>query len=59
MKGQFSRFGIPDSVMSDNGPQFASAEFRTFAQEYEFSRVTSSPGFASSNGQIEKNNKDH
>ena len=41
MKGQFSRFGIPDSVMSDNGPQFASAEFRTFAQEYEFSRVTS------------------
>ena len=54
MKGQFSRFGIPDSVMSDNGPQFASAEFRTFAQEYEFSRVTSSPGFASSNGQMER-----
>ena len=49
MKGQFSRSGIPDSVMSDNRPQFASTEFRKFAQEYEFSKVTPSPGFAFSN----------
>lgn len=50
----FARHGIPDEVMSDNGPQFASEEFKQFAQEWEFKHTTSSPGFPQSNGQSER-----
>ena len=53
-KSIFSRHGIPDEVVSDNGPQFSSAEFRTFTQNWEFIHTTSSPGFPQSNGQSER-----
>lgn len=42
--------GIPDVVGSDNGSQFASAEFREFAEEYQFTHMTSSPRYQQSNG---------
>ena len=32
MKAVFSRYGIPDVLVTDNGPQFASAEFAVFAK---------------------------
>ena len=54
MKGQFSRYGVIDTLVSDNGPQFANAQMRQFAKDYGFTHVTSSPGLASSNGQIER-----
>ena len=36
LKSHFAHYGIPDQVMSDNGPQFASTEFATFAKTCEF-----------------------
>ena len=53
MKGQFSRHGIPDVLISDNGPQFTSREFSEFATQWEFQHVTSSPYHPKSNGKAE------
>ncbi len=54
MKSIFARHGIPDVVVSDNGPQYARAEFAVFAEEWDFDHVTSSPGYAKSVGQAER-----
>ena len=54
LKSTFSRYGIPEMVMSDNGPQYSSQEFRDFAKAYNFNHVTSSTHFAQSNGQAER-----
>lgn len=32
----FARFGIPEVLMTDNGPQLTSSEFAAFTQEYDF-----------------------
>ena len=53
LKSVFARQGIPDTVISDNGPQFSSADFKRFAETWEFEHVTSSPRFPQSNGQAE------
>ncbi|KPJ13895.1 Retrotransposable element Tf2 155 kDa protein type 1 [Papilio machaon] len=54
LKNIFSRFGIPETVMSDNGPEFNSKEFRLFAREWNFKHITSSPRYPQSNGQVER-----
>lgn len=53
IKSIFARYGIPETVMSDNGPQFVST-FKRFAKEYKFIRVTSSPRFPQANGEAER-----
>ena len=52
-KRSFARFGIPDIVQTDNGPQFISREFDSFRIKWEFSHSTSSPYRAQSNGKAE------
>lgn len=53
LKQQFSRHGIPDTLVSDNGPQFDCREFRQFATEWEFEHLTSSPYHPEANGKAE------
>ena len=43
MRSQFARHGSPEVLVSDNGPQFACREFRTFTQLWDIEHVTSSP----------------
>ena len=52
-KEQFSRHGIPDVLMTDNGAQYTSREFTDFAQEWEFKHLSSSPHHSRSNGKSE------
>ncbi len=53
LKGQMARHGIPERLISDNGPQFASREFEEFAKKYQFEHITSSPRYPQSNGKAE------
>ena len=53
-KAHFARHGIPNFVVSDNGPQFSSYEFEQFATLYQFSHQPSSPHYPQSNGKVEK-----
>ena len=53
IKPHFSRHGIPDTVVSDNGQLFASSDFQEFTNLYRFEYVTSSPGNPQSNGKVE------
>ena len=49
----FTLYGIPGTVVSDNGPQFSSDQFATFAKQRQFSHVTSSSHYAQSKGKAE------
>ncbi|XP_052233211.1 uncharacterized protein K02A2.6-like [Dreissena polymorpha] len=53
LKGHFSIHGIPDTLISDNGPQLCSVEFSKFSQQWKFDHVTSSPYHSHSNGKAE------
>ena len=54
MKAVFSRHGIPELLISDNGPQYQSHEIKQFSQAYEFVHVTSSLHYPQSNGEAER-----
>ncbi|XP_033110101.1 uncharacterized protein K02A2.6-like [Anneissia japonica] len=50
----FAVHGIPDTVVSDNGPQYSSKEFRYFSRNWNFVHVTSSPRDPKANGEAER-----
>ena len=53
LKSHFARYGTPDRVVSDNGPQFTSDKFEQFTKEWEFDHLTISPGNSKANGKAE------
>jgi hypothetical protein len=54
MKEVFAEMGIPDKLVSDNGPHFASASFQAFAAAWGFQHTTTSPNRPQGNGFIER-----
>ena len=54
MKAIFARQGIPDVVVSDNGPQFNSRVFVSFSENYGFTHLTSSSLHPQGNGEAER-----
>ncbi|KAK3107097.1 hypothetical protein FSP39_007098 [Pinctada imbricata] len=50
----FARQGIPNELVSDNGPQFRSEEFRLFMESNAIRHITSAPFHPRTNGQAER-----
>ncbi len=55
IKEHCARHGIPDTLVSDNGPQFTAEEFKQFTRAWGVIHNTLSPTYAQSNGFAEKN----
>ena len=53
LRPHFARHGSPQTLMSDNGPQYRSAKFKEFSRDWGFEHMTSSPRYAQSNGKAE------
>ena len=54
LKSQSARFGIPDELISDNEPHYASSAFTDFRKSYGFVCTTASPHFPQANGEAER-----
>ena len=50
----FARHGIPEHIVSDNGPQFASDEFSKFAKASGIRHIRSAPYHPATNGLAER-----
>lgn len=54
IKASIARYGIMDTLVNDNGPQYSSAEFKEVMMRYNINHVTSSPHYQQSNGLAER-----
>ena len=50
----FSEYGLPDTLVSDNGPSYTAEMFTSLMKEYAVNHITSSPHYPQSNGLAEK-----
>ena len=50
----FAEYGWPDTLISDNGPCYASEVFKGLMTEYHVNHITSSPHYPQSNGLAKK-----
>ena len=57
LKAHFAKMGIPDTVVSDNGPQFSSSDFAHFSKKWGFEHTPSSPHHSRLNGKVESSVK--
>lgn len=52
----FSRFGIPNILRSDHGPQFISETMRKFCKEFGIEQQKTTPYWPQANGEVERMN---
>ena len=50
----FAAYGLPEQIVSDNGPQFVSDEFATFVKINGIKHIRCAPYHPSSNGAAER-----
>ena len=50
----FARFGLPEQLVSDNGPQFSSSEFTQFLKNNGVKHINSALYHPSTNGIVER-----
>lgn len=49
----FCRFGMPDSIKTDNGPQFISSELQVFCEQFGIDHNRTTPYWPQANGEVE------
>ena len=54
LQSMFARHGIPEQLISENGPQFSSTSFSKFAEDYGFTHILTSPRYPQANGEVER-----
>ena len=54
MKATCARFGIPEQIVSDNGPQYTSEVWKDFCRRFDIRHTTSSPYHPQGNGHAER-----
>lgn len=53
----FCRFGFPESLKTDNGPQFISSEFQRFCSQFGIDHRKTTPYWPQANGEVERMNR--
>ncbi len=57
LRKMFCRYGAPESLVTDNGPQFTSAEFKSLMQEFDVKHRRVTPYHPIANGEVERFNR--
>lgn len=53
----FCRFGMPESIKTDNGPQFISIELQDFCKHFGIEHRRTTPYWPQANGEVERINR--